>query len=456
MARASATARFRIRRGLDLPLAGAANPERIEAGPPVASVALLGADAPGVRPELRVQPGDRVRVGQTLFVDRRRPEIRFTAPGTGVVRSIERGARRRLEAIVIDLRGDDSERFDPVRACDVAELPRERVEALLLASGLWTALRTRPFSRIPDPGSAPHAIFVTAIETDPLAPPAERIVKERGEDFSLGVAALTRLTSGLVHVCARPDAGLALPELERVALAEFDGPHPAGLPGTHIHCLAPVGPERTAWHVGYAEVLALGRLLVSGRPCVERIVALAGPAIARPRLVRTRIGASTEDLVRGSCRETASRVVSGSVLSGRDAVGAGAYLGRLHTQVCALVEARAKESRPWLAPGWRGRARRVFGRPLGAARSLPLTTSLGGRPGAFYPLERLERVVPGHFLVGALLRALVVGDQEAAVALGCLELAEEDLALVSFLCPGKLDYGALLRAALDEIERRGA
>jgi Na+-transporting NADH:ubiquinone oxidoreductase subunit A len=452
---AATTARFRLRRGLDLPLAGAADPERSEAGPEVASVALLGADAPGVRPELRVQPGDRVRLGQTLFVDRPRPGIRFTAPGAGVVRSIERGARRRLEAIVIDLDGDDCERFDPVPARELAELPRERVEALLLASGLWTTLRTRPFSRIPDPGSAPAAIFVTALESDPLAPPAERIVRERADEFALGVAALAKLTPGLVHVCARPDAGLSLPAHARVALAEFDGPHPAGLPGTHIHHLDPVGPARTAWHVGYADVLALGSLLATGRPCVERVVALAGPAIARPRLVRTRIGASTEDLVRGSCHETASRVVSGSVLSGRDAVGAGAYLGRLHTQVCALVEPRAKAPRPWLVPGWRGRARRVLRPRLGGAKPLALTTSLGGRPGAFFPLERLERVVPGRFLVGPLLRALVVGDEDAAQALGCLELAEEDLALASFLCPGKLDYGVLLRATLDELERRG-
>jgi Na+-transporting NADH:ubiquinone oxidoreductase subunit A len=357
---------------------------------------------------------------------------------------------------VIDLEGGDCERFDAVPARQIASLGRDRLEALLLASGLWTALRTRPYSRIPDPGSRPHAIFVTAIDTDPLAPPAERIVRERPDDFALGVAALTRLTDGLVHVCARPDAGLALPEVDRVALAEFAGPHPAGLPGTHIRLLDPVGPGRTAWHLGYPDVLALGRLLATGRPCVERVVAIAGPAIAGPRLVRTRIGASTEDLVRGRTREAPTRVVSGSVLSGRDAVGAGAYLGRLHVQVCALPEGHARGARPWLAPGRRGRARRVFGWPRRDAQGFELTTSLGGRPGAFFPLERLERVVPGHGLVGPLLRALVVGDEDAALALGCLELAEEDLALVSFLCPGKLDYGALLRGALDELESRGA
>jgi len=448
---ALATTRFRLRRGLDFPLAGAVASEEIEEAPAVRRVALFGEDAPGVRPELRVQPGDRVRLGETLFVDRQRPEIRFTSPGAGVVREVARGARRRLEAVVIDLEGEEAESFDPVGEDEIAGLARERVEALLLASGLWTAFRTRPFSRIPDPGSEPRAIFVTAIESEPLAPRAERIVAERAGDFSLGVAALTRLTGGRIHVCARPDAGLVLPELPRVALAEFDGPHPAGLPGTHIHCLDPVGPERSAWHIGYADVLAIGRLLISGRPCVERVVALAGPAIARPRLVRTRVGASTEDLVRGDCREATCRVVSGSVLAGRDAVGAGAYLGRLHTQVCALVEAQTNEPRPWLLPGWKGQARGILGR----ARGLPLTTALGGRAGAFFPLERLERVMPGGFLVGALLRALVVGDEEAALALGCLELAEEDLALASFLCPAKLDYGALLRAALDGIQKRG-
>lgn len=456
-------ARVRLRRGLDLPLDGAPDESRVEPAPPVASVAVLGDDAPGIRPDLRVAPGERVRAGQTLFVDRRRPAVRFAAPGAGVVDAVVRGARRRLEAVVIRLDEGDGEveAFEPVAPGHVASLPRGTVEERMLASGLWTALRTRPFGRIPDPGSVPHAVFVTALESEPLAPRAEGILAERGEAFAAGVAALSRFGDGRVFVCTRPDVALPLPDVERVVQAEFEGPHPAGLPGTHVHRLAPVGPGRTVWHVGYPDVIALGGLLLSGRAERDRVVALTGPAMTRPRLVRTRLGASTEDLVRGGLRYEACRVLSGSVLSGRRAVGWGAYLGRLHTQVCALPEGgHGARSRGWIVPGRGGRARRVlalldaFGGRRGAGSGAH-TTSLGGRRGAFLPLERLDRLLPLDVPAAPLLRALLVGDAEQAQALGCLELSEEDLALASFLCPGKIDYGPLLRAVLDEIEGQG-
>lgn len=447
-----ATAHFRLKRGLDLRLDGAPQQQRIEDAATVSRVALVGADAPGVRAELRVAPGDRVRLGQALWVDRRRPAVRFTAPGAGVVTSIERGARRRLEAVEIALEGDAAETFERVAPEALASLPRERLQALMLASGLWTGLRTRPFSRIPDPGTAPRSLFVTALESEPLAPAAERIIAERSDDFARGVAALTRLTDGLVHVCTRPGAELLLPDLERVAIAEFSGPHPAGLPGTHIHCLDPVGPGRTVWHLPYPEVIALGQLLVEGRLPPERVVALTGSAFARPRLVRSRLGAATEELVHGELVREDCRILSGSVLTGRHATGSGAYLGRLHTQVCALPEEPRLRRRSWLAPGRRGRARRVLGGWGGAGA---FTTSLGGRRGTFFPLERMERVAPLDLLAAPLLRALLVGDLDGAIELGCLELAEEDLALLAFLCPGKLEYAALLRAVLDEVEKLG-
>jgi Na+-transporting NADH:ubiquinone oxidoreductase subunit A len=286
------------------------------------------------------------------------------------------------------------------------------------------------------------------MESDPLAAPAERVIAAHAERFAAGVAALARLCAGPVFVCARPEAGLRLPDVETVRLAEFEGPHPAGLPGTHIHFLDPVGPGAQVWHVGWADVIAIGGLLAEGRLPTERVVALGGPCATRPRLVRTRLGASTADLLQGALRAGPCRVLSGSPLSGRWAAGRSAFLGRLHTQVCILPEGGPRGFRGWLAPGRGGAARRVlgFGRPR-------WSTDLGGRRGAFFPLERFERVVPLELMTLPLLRALVVGDVDAALELGALELAEEDLALVSLLCPGKLEYGLLLRALLDELEK---
>lgn len=423
--------RVRIRRGLDLRLDG--EPEqRLHEGPVVRSVGVVAADYPGLRPRVLVAEGQRVRLGEPLVVDRRRPELRLAAPGCGVVRTIERGERRALVSVAIELDGRDELRFE-VPSGDPA---REHLVALLLDSGLWTALRTRPFGRTPDPGTAPAALFVTALESDPLAPRADVVIAAAAQEFARGLDAVARLADGPVFACTAPGVELPGGDSARVEVVEFDGPHPAGLPGTHIHRLHPAGASRCVWHVGYQDVIAIGALLATGRLRTERVVALAGPLALRPRLVRTRLGASTDDLVHGELRAEGGRVISGSVLSGRRAAGATAYLGRFHRQVCALPEATTP------GPLWPGPRRRTW------------TTALHGRRGPLVPLDRFERVLPLDVLPAPLFRALLTGDLDTAAALGALELDEEDLALCTVVCPSRIDYGPLLREALRGLEKR--
>jgi Na+-transporting NADH:ubiquinone oxidoreductase subunit A len=421
--------RFKIRKGLDIKVAGA--PEQAVAeGPRVASVALLGADGLGVRPDLQVGEGDRVGLGQTLFTDRRRPEIRFTAPAGGTIAAINRGKRRALTSVVIqrDEAEEEREIVPAVPRDRLAALGRDAVAERLLASGLWTALRTRPYGKMPDPDSHPQSIFVTAMDSNPLAAKPEVVMAAHAEDFADGLAVLARLTSGPVFLCVAEGAEIPAGDPERVTIARFAGPHPDGLPGTHIHFLDPVGAHKTVWHLGYQDVIAIGRLFTTGRLWVERIVALAGPMVRRPRLVRTRLGASLEDLVTGELHDGDCRVVSGSLLSGRRAAGDEAYLGRGDTQVSVLAEAGRGA-----APG--------------------PATALNGVTTAMVPLGGFERVMPLDILPTQLLRALLVGDIDMARALGCLELVEEDLALCSYLCPSKIDYGPLLRVCLTQIEK---
>jgi Na+-transporting NADH:ubiquinone oxidoreductase subunit A len=442
--------RFKIRRGLDLPLSG--EPEQlIGEGPPVTSVALLGDDHPGLRPSLLVAVGERVRLGQPLFADRRYPEVRFASPGAGVVRSINRGERRALQSVVVELDGDERERFPTHPRDSLPGLARARVSEMLLASGLWTALRTRPYGRVPAPGSTPHSVFVTATDTNPLAPRPEVIIEAQRDDFVDGLSVLSRLTEGPVFLCKSVGSDIPAGDPDRVTVAEFEGPHPAGLAGTHIHLLDPVGPRKTVWHVGYQDVIAIGRLFTRGQLRVERVVALAGSGVQRPRLVRTRLGASTNELLRGELREGESRIISGSVLSGRHALAPVAYLGRFHTQVCAISEGRSRELLPWLLWGLDSCA---TGLPLKRRRARrDPTPSLHGRPKTMLPLGTFERVVPLDILPTPLLRALLIRDTDMARALGCLELDEEDLALCSFLCPSKIEYGPLLRSVLAQIEK---
>jgi len=445
---------FHYRRGLDVPLSGP--PSGDVHAKPVHSVALLAADYPGVRPVLRVEEGQHVLLGQPLFEDRADPRLRFVSPGTGTVSAIHRGAKRALLAVVVDLEGEEEPRFPALDREQLVAMPRAAVQERMLEAGLWTALRSRPYGRVPPPDEVPHALFVTAIDTNPLAPDPLVLIGEYGDDFADGVLVLAALLDGMVYVCCAPGAELRLADHPRVAVAEFSGPHPAGLPGTHIHAIAPVSAHRRSWYVGYQDVIALGRLFTSGRISTERIIALAGPAVTRPRLLRTRLGASIDDLTRGELQPGECRVLSGSVLAGRATSDWAAYLGRYHTQVSVLHEGHEREFLGWTMPGAdKFSATRSFLSGFLPRRLFPLTTSQQGSPRAMVPIGGFERVVPLDLLPTQLLRAIAVGDTEMAQQLGCLELEEEDVALCSFVCPSKYDYGPLLRQVLTRIEKEG-
>ena len=444
---------IKLTKGLDIPIE--APPEQtIQDAPAVGSVALLGADYMGLRPAVVVHEGERVALGQPLFTDKNDPRVHYVSPGSGTVTAINRGARRALLSIVITLEGDDELEFNAYEPSDITTLSEAQVKENLLASGLWTALRTRPFSRVPSPDARPDALFVNAMDSNPLAADPEVVVAQ--EDFLNGLRVLGKLGENGLFLCKAEDAEIPGAHLPGVQVAEFTGPHPAGLVGTHIHHLAPVINGRSAWYVNYQDAMAVGRLFTTGRLPVERVVSLGGPVVKRPRLLRTRLGASLRDLTEQELEDVDCRVVSGSILSGRRAADALAYLGRYHLQVSVLAEGRQRHFLGWLAPGSRRfSASRAFLYSLLPKRLLPLTTSQNGSPRAMIPVGAYERVVPLDVLPTQLLRALVVGDTEMARQLGCLELDEEDLALCSFVCPSKYEFGPALREALTRIEKEG-
>lgn len=443
--------RFTLRKGLDLPLSGA--PEQVvHAGTAVGSVSLLTSDHVGVRPTLCVNEGDRVRLGDVLFRDANNPGVDFTAPGGGIVSSIVESQRREVRSVVVTLDGSDEDPeaargFPALERQELARLPVERVIDRLCRSGLWTALRSRPSGRIPRPDTTPDALFVRAMDTQPLAANAEVVIEAYGDAFEEGLTVLGRLVAAPIYLCKAPGARLPSGDPARITVAEFGGPHPAGLVGTHIHFLAPVGARRTVWYIDSQDVCAIGRLFTTGRLPVERIVAFGGPAALHPRLLRTRVGAHLGDLLRDEGIEGEQRTLSGSVLSGRTASAWSNYLGRHHSQVTVLPEALTRD-RP------RRTARFTFYRPTfpGRRRTLALSTARHGPEEAMVPLGSFERVVPLDLLVTPLLRALLVQDIGRAEALGCRELEEEDLALCSFVCPSKIEYGHHLRVALTQIE----
>lgn len=447
---------IRIRKGLDLPISGAPD-QRIELAPPVKTVSLVAADYLGLKPTMSVQEGERVKLGQTLFEDKKNPGVRFTSPASGVVQSIVRGAKRAFHGLVISVDGDAAVEFPVPKTADIGALKREEVRGLLLESGLWTALRQRPYSKIPHPDTTPHSLFITAIDTNPLAANPAVILNEHGDDFVRGLKVLKQLTDGAVYLCTAPGTAVPGRDLGFVSHYEFDGPHPAGLVGTHIHHLDPVSARKVVWHIGYQDVIAVGRLFATGRVWAERVVALGGPQVKSPRLLRTTLGASLTDLTADQLHAGENRVISGSVLSGRKAEGVNAYLGRYHLQASVLKEGRDREFLGWQMPGFdKFSIKRVFASSLAAdARRLPMTTNRNGSKRAIVPIGSYEQVMPLDILPTFLLRSLICGDTDQAQALGALELDEEDLSLCTFADPGKHEFGPILRRCLQQIELEG-
>lgn len=453
-----------VKRGYDLPLAGEPRQE-VDDGPVVTRVAMLGVDFPGLKPRVEVEADEAVRRGQTLVTDRSQPAIRHTSPGSGRIVGVYRGERRRLLSVVVEL--EKSELHGEGPQVDLptvgSEASPEALEDVLLRSGLWTSLRTRPFGVTPRPGTVPRSIFVTALDTQPHAPDIDVALEGLEAYFEAGLSALVTLARGggqPLRLCLAERSRLAALAPSGAEVHCFSGPHPAGLAGLHMSLVDPVGRGRQSWYLGAQDVVAIGQLVLEGTLRVERVVAVGGPLAARPRLLRTRLGASVTELLAGEVQGTGRyRLVSGSVLHGQDATeGELAYLGRFHQQVSILSDDRKRKFFGWMAPRlidtllldpWLSK--------LFPKARLALDTLQNGEPRPLVPIGRYERYMPYPDIVPPLLfRALLTGDLDKAEALGALELEEEDLALCSFACPSKLDFGRHLRHVLRQLEKEWA
>ncbi|TDQ56224.1 Na+-transporting NADH:ubiquinone oxidoreductase subunit A [Mesocricetibacter intestinalis] len=444
-----------IKKGLDLPIAG--KPEQvIRDANGITEVALLGEEYVGMRPSMKVREGDIVKKGQVLFEDKKNPGVLFTAPASGTITAINRGEKRVLQSVVIRVEGDERETFAKYDEAALNQLTEQQVRQNLQASGLWTAFRTRPFSKIPAVDAVPSSIFINAMDTNPLAANPEVVLKEHWQDFIQGLTVLSRLhPNGKLHLCKAGDSNIPTADIANLNIHDFGGPHPAGLSGTHIHFIDPVSATKSVWYINYQDVIAIARLFTQGELYTDRIISLAGPQVKNPRLVRTRLGANLSQLTANELKEGENRVISGSVLSGHKAEGAVDYLGRYAQQVSVLEEGRQKEFFGWIAPG--SNKYSITRTTLGhfAKKLFNFTTAVNGAERAMVPIGNYERVMPLDIIPTLLLRDLLSGDTDGAQDLGCLELDEEDLALCSFVCPGKYEYGSILRNVLNKIEKEG-
>ena len=447
---------IKIRKGLDLPITGAPR-QSIEEGHQVRSVAVLGGDYVGMKPTMEVREGDMVKKGQILFTDKKTDGVKYTAPAAGKVIAINRGHKRILQSVVIEVAEQEEDvSFTAYSADQLSSLDRAAVQQQLVDSGEWTLLRTRPFGKVPALDSTPNSIFVSVLDTNPLAQEPAVVIKENEQAFRDGLSVLSRLTDGPVWVCRGPKTDLPSFAGGQVREETFAGKHPAGNVGTQIHFLDPVGMNKTVWSLAYQDVIAIGKLFTEGKIYSDRVVALAGPQAKTPRLLRTRVGANVEDFTQGELKDGDNRLISGSVFSGHNARGPLAWLSRSTNQLTALKEGHERELLGYISPGTnRFSVMNIYLSKLMPGKRFNFTTTTTGSERAMVPVGAYEEVMPLDVLPTQLLRALIVGDADSAVALGALELLEEDLALCTFVCPGKYEYGPILRDNLTTIEAEG-
>ncbi len=445
----------KIRKGFDVPIHGGLESVVPQEGPKILHVALKPQEAWGIKVKLLVHIGQKVKLGEPLFYDKQDEAVQFTAPGAGEVVAINRGKRRMVQSVVIRLDEDEEQLpFDPV---DPVKAEADAIRGHLLRSGFWACLRQRPFEKIARSAEDPRSIFVTAMETQPLAPPPLAALEGREAHFRAGLVAVTKLTSGRVRLCTAAGEDWGAFQVDGVEHTSFAGQHPAGNAGVHINALDPVGPGRTAWHLGYQDLADIGEFLVTGQIPTARVVALVGPGVKQPALLRTRRGASTEDLTAGRLEAAEPRLISGSVLGGWTAKPGSpyGYLGRFDNMLCVIEDAPEREFLGWLSPVGKRHTFTNSALAKFVRRRFRFDTDVNGGDRAIVPIGSYDQVLPMDILATPLIKALAAGDLEGAEKLGVLELAEEDLALCEYVCPSKIPVTRLLRDMLDRIEKEG-
>ncbi len=437
-----------LKRGLDIRISGTA--EKIIV--PDVQSALYGVkpvDFPGLTPKLDVKPGDKVLAGSPLFHDKLHPEIKFTSPVSGNVLLVTRGDRRKLLEIVVERKGDDFVSFEKG---DPSVMSGEKIKTLLLDSGLWPAIRQRPYHIIARPSDVPKSIFISGFDSSPLAPDYNFIIDNSSAAFFRnGINALKRLTYGKVNLIlnGRGDASESLKNVAGVDISYFSGPHPSGNVGVHIHHLDPINKGEVVWFVNFQDVLSLGRLFEEGIYMHERIVALTGSEVIKPQYYKVRSGASIAEMVKDNVNTGDLRYISGNVLTGARIEPDG-YVGYYDSQVTVIPEGNYYEFFGWIKPGINKFSfSKTFLSSLIPSKSYKLDTNLHGGERAFVMTGQYEKVVPMDIYPMQLLKAILAEDVDLMENLGIYEIAEEDFALCEFICPSKIEIQSIVRKGLD-------
>ena len=440
---------FRIRKGLDIRLDGAARREVR----PLETVRyyVSPSDFRWLKPQLRMQAGSEVEVGTPLFASKDDERVVVVSPVKGTVREIVRGERRSVETIVLEAFPSDPFR----KQVDFTEPETsDEVASLLLSNGLWPFLRQRPFSVIPSPDSRPKSLFIRCFDSAPLAPEHDFLLQGRAEEFREGVRRLHQLVGAgcPIHLCLRDGAENACFEAaENVQFHHFSGPHPAGNVGPQIHRIDPIDKGECVWYIHSQDVAAIGRFFLTHTLSFERMVAITGPCIKSPRYYTMVYGADISTILQEQIEAKNVRIISGNILTGQQ-LSQFPHVGLYDTQLTVIAEGGEREFIGWLLPGFRKWSlSHTFTAWLFRRKTFRHNTSLHGGRRAFVMTDVYEKVFPFEILPLQLLKACLTDDIEQMEELGIYEVDDEDFALCEVVCPSKMEWQKTVRTALYKI-----
>ena len=428
-----------LKKGLNVPIAGAAAPEVVKSVKPDI-IAVKPTDFPGFSPRLLVKEGDSVKAGSPLMADKLRPEILLTSPVSGKVEGIVRGAKRKLLAVLVKADAEQHYVDFGTKAPATADETRE----LLLKSGLWVSLVQRPYGVTADPGLTPKAIFISSFSTAPLAADSDFTLGGAIADIQAGIDALAKIAP--VHVSVRKD-GSVFGSLKNASIHTVSGPHPAGNVGVQISHIAPIRKGESVWTVSLLHAAAIGRLVNTGKLDLTRKVAVTGPCASKAAYVEALPGTPVKEL---AAVDGDIRIVGGDVLSG-EALGADAYLGYFHDQITLLKEGREREWFGWAKP-FRPKVHsssRCYFSWLTPGKKYAMDTNLHGGPRAFVETKCFEDVTPMDIFSIYLIKACLAGDIEKMEKFGIYEVLPEDLALCDYVDPSKNEIQAIIQEGID-------
>ena len=437
-----------IKKGLNIPMLGEAE-KVIKKANPAEYYAIKPTDFIGIRPKLLVQPGDKVKAGTALFYDKLQEQVHFTSPVSGEVTEIRRGERRVIQEIII--KADATIEYESFKTGNPSSLSKEEIIEILLQSGLWPAIRQRPYSTIANPADTPKAIFISAFDTAPLAPDMDYVVKDCESCFQIGIDVLRKLTDGTIHLNINADypAAGTYTKAKGVQINKFTGPHPAGNVGVQINKLDPINKGDIVWYTYPQEIIAIGRLFEKGIYDATKIIALTGSEIKNPRYYKIINGASIKNLVEDNVKEGEQRYISGNILTGTKIEKDG-FIGFYDNQVTVIPEGRYHEFFGWATPGFKKySASRAILSWLIPGRKYKLDTNMHGGHRAYVMTGEYEKVFPMDIFPVQLIKAIMVEDIDKMEQLGIYEVDEEDFALCEYVCTSKTEVQSIIRKGLD-------